>query len=356
MNPARTLFSLIALTSCAQILGVEELQLSLSDAGAGSDVVQVRPPSKNECVRDDECVLPPVEPAGCGVAKCVANVCERRARDADGDGFTVACVSTDPARPLMPQSARLDCDDNAPGVVPGSEVDCTDGTFTIPSKGECRSGKKICEPTGKFAACIGAIGKRTPEMCDNRDDDCDGTVDNGCACSPGATKPCGPIQAGTGICRGGTQFCVGGAWEATCKDAVFPATAICTSTNDNNCNGTPDNAEASCKCDGTALGGSTRVCATGMSGICSPGTQTCVASASSAAWGACVASSAPQARSCASTSDNDCQNGPDQSEVGCKCDGTYSVGSRITCLTNPVTLYKTCVASGSTAVWGNCGT
>jgi hypothetical protein len=341
--------AVLGLVACADVLGVQSLSSVQKDAGPALDAAIVA------CVLDRECdsKLPVTVPAGCAVARCRANTCVFAARDADGDGFSVACVSSVP-QARVEQTATVDCDDAASGVVPGSEVDCTDGSFTLPGKGECRPGKRRCMGDGSFGACVGAVGKK-PELCSNAsDDDCDGNVNNGCACLPGDAQRCGPSQAGVGICIKGTQLCNAGAWGA-CTGAVYAAARDCRSSADNDCNGIADNQEAGCKCDMASLAGVQRACSTGMAGICNAGTETCTASVTGAVWAGCTANTAPQTRACASIADNDCNGVSDQAETACKCDGTVAIGGRVLCLTNPVTLYKTCQANGAIASYGGCG-
>jgi hypothetical protein len=336
---------------CANLLSIEDI--SLADGGVVlSEDGGAVPDGVAECVRDADCEakLPEtVSGVRCAEAKCKSNRCVFVARDRDGDGVTVACVSKDPQRPIA-QSQTLDCDDDAPGVVANSELDCTDGSFALPGLGECRPGKKRCNADGTFGACSGVVGKKVESCSNNLDDDCDGTVNNGCTCSPGDTQPCGTSTVG--ICRKGTQTCVGGLWAASCTGAVFPQARACSSANDNDCNGTPDNQDASCKCDGTVAGGVTRACTTGLAGICSAGMQTCVVGASAASWSPCAGNNSPQARSCESADDNDCNGSVDRTETPCKCGGTYFVGNSINCPKNLGA--KTCESLGSTAQWGAC--
>ena len=49
------------------------------------------------------------------------------------------------------------------------------------------------------------------ESCDDGDTNCDGSVDVGCACEPGAVRDC---PGAAGVCGGGWQLCVGGTWTA----------------------------------------------------------------------------------------------------------------------------------------------
>jgi hypothetical protein len=83
----------------------------------------------------------------------------------------------------------------------------------------------------------------SPETCNGRDDDCDGTVDDGLSrsCYPG---PAG--TAGRGVCRPGTEACAAGAW-GTCAGAVLPRAETCNQLDDD-CDGTID--DGACPLDG----------------------------------------------------------------------------------------------------------
>src|SRR5262245_6062674 len=53
----------------------------------------------------------------------------------------------------------------------------------------------------------------SPEVCNNGfDDDCNGLIDDGCACTPGSTQPCYSGSAalrGVGACKDGVSTCMG---------------------------------------------------------------------------------------------------------------------------------------------------
>ncbi len=103
-------------------------------------------------------------------------------------------------------------DDDCDGEVDeGCDGQCEDGEtrpcYTGPPEtrnvGECTDGTETCAG-GAWGACIGEIGP-TSEVCNGLDDDCDGTVDEGCEeCTDG--EPCddGDPCTTNDICAAGT--------------------------------------------------------------------------------------------------------------------------------------------------------
>jgi hypothetical protein len=82
------------------------------------------------------------------------------------------------------------------------------------------------------------------------DDDCDGFVDEGCACSPGEARVCfnGPIdRRGVGACRDGIARCTElAAWVGNeCRETTVPAAEVCNGLDDD-CDGATDNGLLSC--------------------------------------------------------------------------------------------------------------
>ncbi|MEM7604960.1 MAG: MopE-related protein, partial [Myxococcota bacterium] len=132
------------------------------------------------------------------------------------------------------------------GVVQPDEgvVTCVDGT-TQPCgdtvvMGVCRPGTQRCVE-GRWSECEGEVLPST-EVCDDGglDEDCDGTANEGCACSAG--QRCGP-SAEVGECRFGTALCTPEGTLASCEGAVSPALDMCDGL-DNDCDGTADNDES----------------------------------------------------------------------------------------------------------------
>jgi hypothetical protein len=147
------------------------------------------------------------------------------------------------------------------------------------------------------------------ETCDGKDDDCDGTVDDGCECTSGAERPCygGPGgTAGVGACRAGVQRCDGGRWSAVCAEEVLPAEESCNGKDDD-CDGRIGEAAAAGTCD------------TGLPGACATGVLACTAEGQ-----VCVAP-APSADVC-NGRDDDCNpatlDGSAERWFGERCDGT----------------------------------
>ncbi len=198
-----------------------------------------------------------------------------------GDHLATVCD----AAAGTPQAEICDDKDNdCDGVVDQFVEECyTGGTECVVGgscTGECRTGSWTCT-AGAFGTCMGEV-LPTDEVCNGRDDDCDGLIDVANCVDDGAGAICddashnldqGVCEAETGCrwvaipgvgddcgsdvgeCSFGHQECVGGG--LVCVGATGPVADICNGLDDD-CDGTPDQAY-------TDLGA---VCDNGMVGEC----------------------------------------------------------------------------------------
>lgn len=149
-----------------------------------------------------------------------------------------------------------DCDgttDEGCECLDGEERECYDGPPGTLGVGMCRAGREHCEPTdggSVWGECTGAV-LPGEESCDGAaDEDCDGRIDEGCSCAIGTSRDCYGGPPGTrdvGVCRGGTQICVGSGTWGDCGGEVRPSTESCTGGLDEDCDGATDCADSECE-------------------------------------------------------------------------------------------------------------
>ncbi|MFT3769537.1 MAG: MopE-related protein [Minicystis sp.] len=184
-------------------------------------------------------------------------------------------------------------DDDCDGVVdngnPGGGLSCGTGKQGVCAAGTtaCAAGSIVCNQNVQPSA----------EICDGMlDQNCNGQVDEGCACTNGSTQSCYTGAAGTqgvGACKAGTQTCVNGQWGA-CVGQVLPTAETCDGV-DNNCNGQVDDGLGTISCGVGQCGRTVAACVNGHAGTCTPG--------------------APQAETCDGL-DNDCDGVVDNGNPG----------------------------------------
>lgn len=150
------------------------------------------------------------------------------------------------------------------GGGPCSEGDmqsCYTGAQETLGKGNCTAGSQTCDAAGNWGPCMGETLPVT-ETCDGQDEDCNGTVDDGCPCKEG--DPCYPFAGtpGEGACKNGMKVCMDGVL-VDCVGAVGPSAETCNGLDDD-CDGVQDDVEG--------LG---NACDSGQPGVCKAGQWHC---------------------------------------------------------------------------------
>jgi len=242
-----------------------------------------------------------------GQIKPVAEICDGLDNNCDGlvDNQISLDVDGDLFNDLSSCLLATDCDDRNPNVFPGADEICDgidndcDGEIDEVGPYECWTGDPdavFADDTpcqtgivscvdGNWTGCEGQI-LSSPELCDNRDNDCNGEIDDDAYY---AGLPCGP-ESTIGQCSYGSNACVDG--ELLCVGAQYPQNEACDDI-DNDCNGYIDD-------------GLERLCETD----CGMGIEFC----SYGSWDGCTAPS-PGIEYCDGV-DNDCDGEVDEN---CPC-------------------------------------
>jgi len=108
----------------------------------------------------------------------------------------------------------------------------TDEDLLLDCETACGSGVRPCQG-GAWMPCTAR--QPTAEACNGLDDDCNGAVDEGCTCEEGSQQFCGEDR---GACVPGTQQCTDGHWSA-CTGGRLPTPEIC-NERDDDCDGYTD--------------------------------------------------------------------------------------------------------------------
>jgi Putative metal-binding motif len=192
---------------------------------------------------------------------CSSNVGECTAGKYSCTAGNLVCSGKTP-QPEVCDNKDNNCDGTADNGDPGGGAVC--GT----DMGECISGFEHC--VGGAVVCVGDV-KGQPEQCDGKDNDCDGMFDEDLP----PLGSCGPTQGNTGECQLGVLMCGGG--QPQCVGAIFPTFELCDNL-DQDCDGNPTN--------GYDLVNDARNC--GMCGhVCSVPHATAKCAASKCAVGSC---------------------------------------------------------------------
>jgi cysteine-rich repeat protein len=160
----------------------------------------------------------------------------------DGDGCESDCRFTCEVDTTATQTWYVDCDgDGYAGMGAMSREQCL-----RPEPADCGGGWTTTEPNPGYVDCDDRQATKhpgAPEVCDGRDDDCDGTNDDGCT-----TTPCSDgSECESGYCVDGV--CCDSACTGQCEACdVMPG--ICTGVV-----GAPHGSRPACAGGGTVCGG-----------------------------------------------------------------------------------------------------
>lgn len=252
---------------------------------------------------------------------------------ANGSKYTFKATRSGEKRKLMARERNV--------LIPGKRewrIEVTQGCQEPP--GECEpgeeetiscgvgacagnTGKKVCNADGEWevASECDPLDGATDEICNDIDDDCDGTVDEGLSCgticTPGATRTttCNAV----GACAGntGTETCSadGMSWEETeACDPTAGATDETCNDIDDDCDGSVDEGLS---CGAICSAGETRTTTCNAVGACAGNTGTETCSADGMSWeetDVCDPTAGATAEIC-NDIDDDCDGDVDEGDV-----------------------------------------
>ncbi len=187
---------------CQTTKGPSELDKELAKARKDATkrkAAECYPESQNPCYADAQGNVGAEGTAGRGICKEGMKAC-------DAEGFWLACDGA-----VLPATELCnDVDDDCNGRVDDGFERA--GTKCFAGQGECRvEGKVSCTPDGSASVCSAQAKTPTDEVCDGKDNDCDGTPDDGDVAGTGEeckTGEAGACSVGVKQCTNGSIKCV----------------------------------------------------------------------------------------------------------------------------------------------------
>ncbi len=229
-------------------------------------------------------------------------------------------------------------DDNCSGVP--DEGDPGGGGKCGTDMGECIAGQYHCNAQSGMVECFGFIDHTgDPELCDGKDNDCDGSFDENVVFNPSACGPptnVGECEFGTNQCQAGSQICTGAVFAkyetcnnkdddcdssideifntqtdimncGSCGNICMPTGRTCINTN-NNTNGASCTMDAQCPGGACAVNSQPRCISGGCTFTCNAGYQNKDGMAANGCEFHCFATGAEECDGV----DNDCDGNTDE--------------------------------------------
>ncbi len=198
---------------------------------------------------------------------------------------------------------------------------CVKSGNTYTCKGECKSGTQVCT-NGQWGACTGDAIEQT-EVCDGKDNDCDGQIDNNLVAPNCANQQ--------GVCSGAKQTCGGASGWRACTSADYAAHSPDYEATETKCDGKDND------CDGRIDNNLTAPLCSKQQGVCSGARQICTGATG---WKDCTGADYTAHNANYETTetkcdgrDNDCNGQVDNNLTAPLCSKQSGVcsGSRQTC-------------------------
>lgn len=210
--------------ACSSQRGPSELDKELDAARKNAEKrkpAECYPGSDESCYTAANGEVGPEGTAGRGI-------CKNGSRSCDPDGFWSSCEGAVLPTKELCNSIDDDCDGKVDNGFERAGAKCFAG------EGECRvAGTYACSPDGSQSLCSAEAKAPQPEVCDNRDNDCDGEIDEGEMAGTGDSCRTGQL----GACAAGTKQCVKGTIE--CVPNQVASVEICNKIDDD-CDGKVD--------------------------------------------------------------------------------------------------------------------
>ena len=199
-----------------------------------ADVVELCDGQDNDCDGDVDEVFPSLGQA-CDSGD--SDLCKFGTWTCKGDGSAVECVNEQPSNVVEKCDAKdNDCDGEVDEDFPSKGLACDSNDSDL-----CKKGTFTCKGDGSGVECVNESPTNIKEICDYKDNDCNGQTDEGFLAQLG--QPCDGTDSD--LCKNGTQTCKQDGSGVECvneKPVNIPE--VCDGQ-DNDCNGSvdPENAD-----------------------------------------------------------------------------------------------------------------